>query len=149
MSNRNKAGLDSDVTNAGQESLRLQQLLEKQEEFHGTFLTDCFPNCTPDNPCPTCRAMSLLKKTEVLHQVVLLSNEYDQGPGIDWRSYPIRKVGLSRRTVNCLRYDGIHTLGQLCKRTERQLMARPNFGLKSLNEIKEFLTSIGKQLRSE
>ena len=50
---------------------------------------------------------------------------------------------LSVRTQNCLLNNSIVTLGDLVKRTEFELLDTPNFGAKSLAELKDFLSSVG------
>ena len=56
---------------------------------------------------------------------------------------PISEVSLTVRMRNCLRmYDVIH-LGDLVQQTEGEVLRTPNFGRKSLNELKEVLTSYG------
>lgn len=50
---------------------------------------------------------------------------------------------LSLRTWNCLKNDSIVFLGDLIHRGEGDMLRAPNFGKKSLNELKEFLQNIG------
>jgi DNA-directed RNA polymerase subunit alpha len=56
---------------------------------------------------------------------------------------PVTDFELSVRSRNCLQKMGIHTLGDLCRTTEAELMASKNFGETSLIEIKEMLGSKG------
>ncbi|CAI3937936.1 MULTISPECIES: DNA-directed RNA polymerase subunit alpha [Commensalibacter] len=61
----------------------------------------------------------------------------------------LRKVDeleLSVRSANCLKNDNIVYIGDLVQRTEQEMLRTPNFGRKSLNEIKEVLTSMGLSL---
>lgn len=58
----------------------------------------------------------------------------------------LRKVSeleLSVRAANCLKNDNIIYIGDLVQRTENEMLKTPNFGRKSLNEIKEVLTEMG------
>ena len=58
----------------------------------------------------------------------------------------LRKVDeleLSVRSANCLKNDNIVYIGDLVQKTEQEMLRTPNFGRKSLNEIKEVLTSMG------
>lgn len=57
-------------------------------------------------------------------------------------------VPLSIRAVNALRNDGLHTLGDVMAVTESYLLRIPNFGRKSLNEVKEWCASHGVALAS-
>ncbi len=61
----------------------------------------------------------------------------------------LRKVDeleLSVRSANCLKNDNIVYIGDLVQKTEQEMLRTPNFGRKSLNEIKEVLASMGLSL---
>ena len=62
---------------------------------------------------------------------------------------PVSDFELSVRSRNCLKQMDIHTLGDLLRVTETQLMAYKNFGETSLNEIKVMLTQKGLHLGQE
>ncbi|MFP4560280.1 MAG: DNA-directed RNA polymerase subunit alpha [Thiohalorhabdus sp.] len=53
---------------------------------------------------------------------------------------------LSVRSANCLKAENIRFTGDLVQKTEQELLKTPNFGKKSLNEIKEVLASMGLSL---
>jgi DNA-directed RNA polymerase subunit alpha len=58
----------------------------------------------------------------------------------------LRKVDeleLSVRSANCLKNDNIVYIGDLVQKTESEMLRTPNFGRKSLNEIKEVLSQMG------
>ena len=64
----------------------------------------------------------------------------------------LRKVDeleLSVRSANCLKNDNIVYIGDLIQKTEAEMLRTPNFGRKSLNEIKEVLTTMGLYLGME
>ena len=61
----------------------------------------------------------------------------------------VEELELSVRSANCLKNDNIIYIGDLVQRTENDMMRTPNFGRKSLNEIKELLTQMGLQLGME
>nr|WP_211332268.1 DNA-directed RNA polymerase subunit alpha [Eilatimonas milleporae] len=64
----------------------------------------------------------------------------------------LRKVDeleLSVRSANCLKNDNIVYIGDLVQKTEAEMLRTPNFGRKSLNEIKEVLSSMGLKLGME
>ncbi len=61
-------------------------------------------------------------------------------------SLPVSDFELSVRSRNCLKTMGINTLGDLCRRTEQELLASKNFGETSLVEIKDMLTMKGLRL---
>ncbi|MEZ5708032.1 MAG: DNA-directed RNA polymerase subunit alpha [Blastomonas sp.] len=63
--------------------------------------------------------------------------------------YLLKKVDeleLSVRSANCLKNDNIIYIGDLVLKTEAEMLRTPNFGRKSLNEIKEVLSSMGLRL---
>ncbi len=57
----------------------------------------------------------------------------------------VNEIELSVRAANCLNNANITTVGQLCMKTEQEMLRYRNFGKKSLNEIKEKLAALGKQ----
>ena len=64
----------------------------------------------------------------------------------------LRKVDeleLSVRSANCLKNDNIVYIGDLIRKTEAEMLRTPNFGRKSLNEIKEVLAQMGLHLGME
>ena len=64
----------------------------------------------------------------------------------------LRKVDeleLSVRSANCLKNDNIVYIGDLIQKTEAEMLRTPNFGRKSLNEIKEVLGTMGLKLGME
>lgn len=64
----------------------------------------------------------------------------------------LRKVDeleLSVRSANCLKNDNIVYIGDLVQKTEAEMLRTPNFGRKSLNEIKEVLAKMGIHLGME
>ncbi len=58
----------------------------------------------------------------------------------------VDELELSVRSANCLKNDNIVYIGDLVQRTETDMLRTPNFGRKSLNEIKEVLESMGLHL---
>jgi len=63
--------------------------------------------------------------------------------------YLLKKVDeleLSVRSANCLKNDNIIYIGDLVQKTEAEMLRTPNFGRKSLNEIKEVLSGMGLRL---
>ena len=51
--------------------------------------------------------------------------------------------------MNCLKREGIETVGDLMARSEQELMCIPNFGRKSLDEVRERLEENKLKLRGE
>jgi len=57
-------------------------------------------------------------------------------------SISIEEFELSTRTYNCLKKAGIHTIGDLVQKEERDLLVLRNFGRVSLAEVKALLTNL-------
>jgi len=82
----------------------------------------------------------------------------EAGPAGDIQDIPpfnpafLKKVDeleLSVRSANCLKNDNIVYIGDLVQKTEAEMLRTPNFGRKSLNEIKEVLAQMGLHLGME
>jgi len=55
----------------------------------------------------------------------------------------VDELELSVRSANCLKNENIYYIGDLVQRSEPEMLRTPNFGRKSLNEIKEVLSMMG------
>jgi DNA-directed RNA polymerase subunit alpha len=64
-------------------------------------------------------------------------------------NFPIEELELGVRSYNCLKRVGIETIGDLVVKTEGELAAIPNFGKKSVEEVKETLSAHGLTLRGD
>jgi DNA-directed RNA polymerase subunit alpha len=64
-------------------------------------------------------------------------------------NFPIEELELGVRSYNCLKRVGIETIGDLVTKTESDLAAIPNFGKKSIEEVKETLAAHGLNLRGD
>jgi DNA-directed RNA polymerase subunit alpha len=64
-------------------------------------------------------------------------------------NFPIEELELGVRSYNCLKRVGIETIGDLVVKTENELAAIPNFGKKSVEEVKETLAAHGLTLRGD
>ncbi|MCL4288723.1 MAG: DNA-directed RNA polymerase subunit alpha [Thermoleophilia bacterium] len=64
-------------------------------------------------------------------------------------NFPIEELELGVRSYNCLKRVGIETIGDLVSKSETELAAIPNFGKKSIEEVKETLAAHGLTLRDE
>jgi DNA-directed RNA polymerase subunit alpha len=62
-------------------------------------------------------------------------------------NFPIEELELGVRSYNCLKRVGIETIGDLVMKSENELAAIPNFGKKSIEEVKETLGTHGLTLR--
>ncbi len=61
----------------------------------------------------------------------------------------VEELELSVRSANCLKNDNIVYIGDLVQKTEAEMLRTPNFGRKSLNEIKQVLENMGLHLGME
>jgi DNA-directed RNA polymerase subunit alpha len=73
-------------------------------------------------------------------------------PELEFNAALLKKVDeleLSVRSANCLKNDNIVYIGDLIQKSEAEMLRTPNFGRKSLNEIKEVLSQMGLHLGME
>jgi len=76
----------------------------------------------------------------------------DKAPEPEFNKNLLRKVDeleLSVRSMNCLKNDNIIYIGDLVQKSEGEMLRTPNFGRKSLNEIKEVLNTMSLYLGME
>jgi len=76
-----------------------------------------------------------------------LEAEVPQAHGME--NFPIEELELGVRSYNCLKRVGIETIGDLVTKSEDELAAIPNFGKKSIEEVRETLSAHGLNLRDE
>ncbi len=62
---------------------------------------------------------------------------------------PIEELELGVRSYNCLKREGIETVGDLVSRSEQELLCIPNFGRKSIEEVRERLEKLNLKLKGE
>ncbi len=77
---------------------------------------------------------------------------FEERPELEFNPALLKKVDeleLSVRSANCLKNDNIIYIGDLIQKTEAEMLRTPNFGRKSLNEIKELLSQMGLHLGME
>ena len=60
---------------------------------------------------------------------------------------PIEDMDLTVRSYNCLKREGVHTVGELVTRSEADLLDIRNFGAKSIDEVKMKLAAMGLALK--
>jgi DNA-directed RNA polymerase subunit alpha len=81
-----------------------------------------------------------------------VAGEEERAQELPFNKNLLRKVDeleLSVRSANCLKNDNIVYIGDLVQKTESEMLRTPNFGRKSLNEIKEVLAEMGLHLGME
>ncbi|MEM9584669.1 MAG: DNA-directed RNA polymerase subunit alpha [Pseudomonadota bacterium] len=77
------------------------------------------------------------------------ARQQDDEDELEFNPLLLKKVDeleLSVRSANCLKNDNIVYIGDLIQKTEAEMLRTPNFGRKSLNEIKEVLSGMGLHL---
>jgi len=85
------------------------------------------------------------KKTRI-HEILHDLNEELEKELTPFGKILLKKVDeleLSVRSANCLKNENIYFIGELLQRSEYEMLLMPNFGRKSLNEIKEVLSTMG------
>ena len=78
-----------------------------------------------------------------------VESQTTEEPDLGFNPVLLKKVDeleLSVRSANCLRNDNIVYIGDLIQKSEAEMLRTPNFGRKSLNEIKEVLAGMGLHL---
>jgi DNA-directed RNA polymerase subunit alpha len=88
-----------------------------------------------------------LEKIEGFGETSEAEVEIPQARGME--NFPIEELELGVRSYNCLKRVGIETIGDLVTKTEAELAAIPNFGKKSIEEVKETLAAHGLTLRDD
>ncbi len=81
-----------------------------------------------------------------------VEDKKEEKSDLKFSPYLLKKVDeleLSVRSANCLKNDNIVYIGDLVQKTESEMLKTPNFGRKSLNEIKEVLMSMGLKFGME
>jgi DNA-directed RNA polymerase subunit alpha len=94
-----------------------------------------------------------------LVELANLFGELSEAPGIslgpaagdgemsDDLRLPIEELNLSVRSYNCLKREGVNSVGELVQKSEQELTDIRNFGQKSIDEVKEKLEELGLSLR--
>ena len=88
-----------------------------------------------------------IDKIEGFGEAAEAEAEAPQAHGME--NFPIEELELGVRSYNCLKRVGIETIGDLVSKTENELAAIPNFGKKSIEEVRETLQAHGLTLRDE
>ena len=73
----------------------------------------------------------------------------EQTEGSSFDDTPIEELELGVRSYNCLKREGVETVGDLINKSEQELMCIPNFGRKSIEEVRERLEKNNLKLKGE
>ena len=96
---------------------------------------------------------TLVELFGLAHELNINAEGIDIGPSpqdelvAEQLSTPIEALDLTVRSFNCLKREGVHTVGELISRSEADLMDIRNFGSKSIEEVKDKLRSLGLSLK--
>jgi len=71
------------------------------------------------------------------------------GGASEFDDMPIEELELGVRSYNCLKREGVETVGDLIAKSDQELMCIPNFGRKSIEEVRERLEKNNLKLRGE
>jgi DNA-directed RNA polymerase subunit alpha len=80
---------------------------------------------------------------------LLRVGEQAAAKGTSFDDTPIEELELGVRSYNCLKREGIETVGDLINKSEQELMCIPNFGRKSIEEVRERLEKNNLKLKGE
>ncbi len=111
--------------------------------------------CSPVNPCRSCRAMEYLRRhlsDEQMEEFVgIITTGY--GTSAHQSEYlhsrlqeSIEELGMPTRAFGGLKGAGIRTIGELVVKRDTELLHIPNFGRRSLSDVKEALMQMGLHL---
>ncbi len=78
-----------------------------------------------------------------------LEPDQERPPSSQYDDTLIEELELSVRSYNCLKREGLEKVGDLISRTEAELLNIPNFGKKSIDEVRDRLARLGLKLRSD
>ena len=100
-------------------------------------------------PRASCRTSSRSSSTSKSREEEAASEAIPELPFNPALLKKVDELELSVRSANCLKNDNIVYIGDLIQKTEAEMLRTPNFGRKSLNEIKEVLAQMGLHLGME
>lgn len=75
-----------------------------------------------------------------------VAGDKEDNPENEFLNQPVEDLELSVRSANCLKNAEINFIGELCQKTDQEMLKTKNFGRKSLNEIKALLSERGLTL---
>jgi len=92
--------------------------------------------------CNECGHVEWYIIVENLEDVQKYYSKYLTDKGNVKNDLPIEVIKLSIRTYNCLKRDGINTIGDIFKKTDEEIKQIRRLGTKSFNEVKEMLSKM-------
>src|ERR687895_2466725 len=98
------------------------------------------------------RQLAIFTDPDIIDDLRSVDEVSTESPGSGagpMENFPIEELELGVRSYNCLKRVGIETIGDLVSKTENELAAIPNFGKKSIEEVRETLAAHGLTMREE
>lgn len=127
--------------------------VEQRTDFDNLILdVQTKPSITPRDAVASA-GRTLVELFGLAHELNVEAEGIDIGPSpvdvfhVEQMGTPIEQLDLSVRSYNCLKREGIHSVGELVGRSEADLLDIRNFGQKSIDEVKDKLASMNLALK--
>ena len=127
--------------------------VEQRTDFDKLILDVETKPCMAPADAVASAGKTLVELFSLAHELNVNAEGIDIGPSpadelvAEQLSTPIESLDLTVRSFNCLKREGIHTVGELIGRSEADLMDIRNFGSKSIDEVKDKLRTLGLVLK--
>ncbi len=103
-------------------------------------------NCLKREGINTVSELVALSETQLMNIRNFGQKSVDEQLAADL-ALPIEDLNFTVRSYNCLKREGVHTVGELITRSEQDLLDIRNFGSKSIDEVKAKLAEMGLGLK--
>ena len=123
--------------------------VEQRTDFDRLVIDVATKPCMRPRDAMASAGKTLVELFSLAHELNIDAEGIDIGPSpadafqAEQLSTPIEQLDLTVRSYNCLKREGIHTVGELISRSEADLLDIRNFGAKSIDEVKVKLVSLG------
>jgi len=127
--------------------------VEQRTDFDRLVIDVATKPCMRPRDAMASAGKTLVELFSLAHELNIDAEGIDIGPSpadafqAEQLSTPIEQLDLTVRSYNCLKREGIHTVGELISRSEADQLDIRNFGAKSIDEVKVKLVSLGLALK--
>ena len=127
--------------------------VEQRTDFDRLVIDVATKPCMRPRDAMASAGKTLVELFSLAHELNIDAEGIDIGPSpadafqAEQLSTPIEQLDLTVRSYNCLKREGIHTVGELISSREADLLDIRNFGAKSIDEVKVKLVSLGLALK--
>jgi len=127
--------------------------VEQRTDFDKLILDVETKNCMLPRDAMASAGKTLVELFGLVRELNVEAEGIDMGPSPTDAALaadlalPIEDLDLTVRSYNCLKREGIHTVGELVSRSEADLLDIRNFGAKSIDEVKSKLVGMGLGLK--